>query len=44
MATSGTTDFDLSFDRIIERAYARCGKSVRTGYDLRTAKRSLKNL
>jgi len=41
MATSGTTDFDLSFDRIIERAYARCGKSVRTGYDLTAARDNL---
>ena len=41
MATSGTTNFDLSFDRIIERAYARCGKSVRTGYELAAARDNL---
>ena len=41
MATSGTTNFDLSFDRLIERAYARCGKSVRTGYDLTAARDNL---
>jgi hypothetical protein len=41
MATSGTTNFDLSFDRLIERAYARCGKSVRTGYDLASARDNL---
>jgi len=41
MATSGTTSFDLSFDRIIERAYARCGKSLRTGYELTAARDNL---
>lgn len=41
MATSGTTNFDLSFDRIIERAYARCGKSTRTGYELAAARDNL---
>lgn len=41
MATSGTTSFDLSFDRLIERSYARCGKSVRTGYDLTAARDNL---
>ena len=41
MATSGTTNFDLSFDRIIERVYARCGKSVRTGYELAAARDNL---
>ena len=28
MATSGTTDFDLSIDRLIERAYARCNTKM----------------
>ena len=41
MATSNTTTFNLSFDSIIERAYARCGKSVRTGYELRAARDNL---
>lgn len=41
MATSGTTSFDLSFDKIIERAYARCGKSLRTGYELTAARDNL---
>jgi hypothetical protein len=41
MATSNTTTFNLSFDNIIERAYARCGKSMRTGYDLRAARDNL---
>jgi len=41
MATSGTTSFDLSFDRLIERAYARCGLNVRTGYELQAARDNL---
>ena len=41
MATSGTTTFDLSFDRLIERAYARCGKNIRTGYELSAARDNL---
>ena len=41
MATSGTTAFDLSVDEIIEEAYERCGIELRTGYDLKTARRSL---
>jgi len=41
MATSGTTTFNLDFDDLIEEAYERCGLESRTGYDLRTARRSL---
>ena len=41
MATSGTTDFDLSIDRLIERAYARCNAQVRTGYELSAARDNL---
>ena len=41
MTTSGSTDFELSVDDYIEEAFERCGLEVRTGYDLRTAKRSL---
>ena len=41
MATSGSTSFNLDFDDIIEEAYERCGLESRTGYDLRTARRSL---
>jgi hypothetical protein len=41
MATSGTTTFNLDFDDIIEEAYERCGLESRTGYDMRTARRSL---
>ncbi len=41
MATSGSTDFNLDASDIIEEAYERCGLEVRTGYDARTARRSL---
>ena len=41
MATSGSTDFELAVDDYIEEAFERCGLEVRTGYDFRTAKRSL---
>jgi hypothetical protein len=41
MATSGTTSFDLDIEEIIAEAYERCGIETRTGYDLRTARRSL---
>ena len=41
MATSGSRDFDLDVAEIIEEAYERCGLEVRTGYDARTARRSL---
>ena len=41
MPTSGSTDFELAVDDYIEEAFERCGLEVRTGYDLRTAKRSL---
>jgi len=41
MATSGTTAFNLDLLEIIEEAFERCGSESRTGYDLRTARRSL---
>ena len=41
MTTSGSRDFDLDVAEIIEEAYERCGLEVRTGYDARTARRSL---
>lgn len=41
MAVSGSTDFELDVSDYIEEAFERCGLEVRTGYDLRTAKRSL---
>jgi len=41
MATSNSRDFDLDVAEIIEEAYERCGLEVRTGYDARTARRSM---
>ncbi len=41
MATSGSRDFDIDVAEIIEEAYERCGLEVRTGYDTKTARRSL---
>jgi len=41
MATSGSVDFELDVADYIEEAFERCGLEVRTGYDLKTAKRSL---
>jgi hypothetical protein len=41
MTTSGTTDFNLNIDKVIERAYRRSGRSVRTGYDLEAARDNL---
>ena len=41
MAYSGTRTFNLNIEEIIEEAYERCGLEVRSGYDLKTARRSL---
>ena len=41
MATSGTRTFNLDIAEIVEEAYERCGLEVRTGYDAKTARRSL---
>jgi hypothetical protein len=41
VTTSGSRDFNLDVGEIIEEAYERCGLEVRTGYDARTARRSL---
>ena len=41
MATSGSRDFNLDVGEIVEEAYERCGLEVRTGYDAKTARRSL---
>jgi len=41
MATSGTTDFNLSIDDIVEEAFERCGMQVTNGYQLASARRSL---
>jgi len=41
MATSGTSTFNLDLTEIVEEAFERVGSEMRTGYDLRTARRSL---
>ena len=41
MTTSGTTDFNLEFTEIAEEAWERAGREMRSGYDLRTARRSM---
>jgi hypothetical protein len=41
MTTSGTTAFNLDLAEIVEEAFERCGSELRSGYDLRTARRSL---
>tara|TARA_R110002020_G_scaffold314810_1_gene529957 strand:- start:1131 stop:1799 length:669 start_codon:yes stop_codon:yes gene_type:complete len=41
MAVSDSTNFELDVAEYIEEAFERCGLEVRTGYDLKTAKRSL---
>jgi hypothetical protein len=41
MSTSGTTAFNLDLNDLVEEAFERCGLELRTGYDLRTARRSL---
>ena len=41
MTTSGSRDFNLDVAEVIEEAYERCGLQVRTGYDAKTARRSL---
>lgn len=41
MATSGTTTFDMDLNEYVEEAFERCGAELRTGYDLKTARRSM---
>ena len=41
MATSGTPAFNLDFTEIAEEAWERAGSEMRSGYDLRTARRSM---
>jgi hypothetical protein len=41
MTTSGATSFNLNLNDLVEEAFERCGAELRTGYDLRTARRSL---
>ena len=39
--TSGSTAFNLDLAELVEEAFERAGRELRTGYDLRTARRSL---
>ena len=41
MTTSGTSSFDLDFAELAEEAWERAGREMRSGYDLRTARRSM---
>lgn len=41
MATTGTATFNLEFTELAEEAWERAGREMRSGYDLRTARRSL---
>ena len=41
MTTSGNTAFNLNLNELVEEAFERCGAELRSGYDLRTARRSL---
>jgi len=42
--TTDTTSFNLDLNALVEEAFERCGKELRSGYDLRTARRSLNML
>jgi hypothetical protein len=41
MSTTGTTLFNMDFTEIAEEAWERAGREMRSGYDLRTARRSM---
>ena len=41
MTTTGTTAFNLDLNELIEEAFERCGQELRSGYDFKTARRSL---
>ena len=41
MTISGTATFNLDLVEMVEEAFERCGAELRTGYDLKTARRSL---
>jgi hypothetical protein len=41
MTTSGSSTFNLDLNDLCEEAFERCGKELRSGYDLRTARRSI---
>jgi hypothetical protein len=41
MPTSGASTFNLDLNNLIEEAFERCGSQLRSGYDMRTARRSM---
>jgi hypothetical protein len=41
MTSSGLSTFNLDLTELVEEAFERCGKELRTGYDLKTARRSI---
>ena len=41
LKTTDTTGFNLDLNNLVEEAFERCGQELRTGYDMRTARRSL---
>ena len=41
MTTTGTSLFNLQLTDIIEESFERCGSELRSGYDFKTARRSL---
>ena len=41
MSTTGTSSFNLTMNDLVEEAFERCGKELRSGYDFRTARRSV---
>ena len=41
MAVSNSKDFELDVAEYVEEAFERCGLQLRTGYDLKTAQRSI---
>jgi len=41
MTTTGTASVNLDLNAIVEEAFERCGRELRTGYDMKTARRSL---
>jgi len=40
MTVSGVANFDMNFTELAEEAFERAGREMRSGYDLRTARRS----
>ena len=41
MTTSGLSSFNLDLTELVEESFERCGKELRSGYDLKTARRSI---